>query len=826
MTASKNLIQAAAGVGGNFYPYTIDNSARFNDDDSAYLYRTPSSAGSQDATTISVWVKRANQGALQNIFWQGNASEGNHNNSTYAYWQADNSLQFISETGGSAVGRVETTPLYRDSSAWYHLVFVYDSANATTNDRMRIYVNGERVTALDINTMPSQNADSQFNRTDRELRLGRGVGAYADCYFSEFVLVDGSALDPTSFGESKNGVWIPKRPSVTYGTNGFYLNFGNSAALGTDSSSNGNNFTVSGLNSNDQMIDTPTNSFMNITGITPRRTGGVTYALPVSDGGLAAGNSSGGAATACPIPKSGKWYFEVKGRDTDVYGFYFSVQTNTYSSFEGQGSDSDDEVMYWILNSTNASVRVYSGGSWSASGNVSGSTGTIGNSDILAFAVDMDNGTCKAYVNGTLDHSVTWSSANFSRKDVRLRLQSDYRIVDLNFGQNGTFNGQTTAGGNSDGNGYGDFKYAPPSGYLAICTQNMTEPAIGPNIDANSSGTTSDEHFNTVLYTGTGSSLAITGVGFQPDFTWIKRRSASEYHWLVDVLRGVTTGLRLPGYSGETTLSDATTSFDSDGFTAGPGSGYTGASGNTYVAWNWKAGGSGVSNTDGSITSTVSANTDAGFSVVLYTGTGASMTFGHGLGQALDFLILTKRTGDNYIVYPFVTTGNLTNYLQLETTSAYSSDSVCHTNSSTVIGFNASGARNTNGVNYVAYCFAEVEGFSSFGYYRGNGITDGPFVHTGFRPAWLLIKRTDTSGYEWVLFDDKRLGYNETRTYLRPTSTAAEVTDSGAAGSWAIDLLSNGFKLRSTSEPTINAFGAGFIYMAFAENPFKYANAR
>ena len=796
MTASKKLIQAAAGsAGGDFYPYTIDNSARFNDDDSAYLYRTPSSAGSQDATTISVWVKRANQGVLQNIFWQGNASEGNHNNSTYAYWQADNSLQFISETGGSAVGRVETTALYRDSSAWYHLVFVYDSANATTNDRMRIYVNGERVTALDINTMPSQNADSQFNRTDRVLHLGRGTSAYADCYFSEFVLVDGQALDPASFGQSKNGVWVPKNVSgLTFGTNGFYLKFDNASALGTDSSGNGNNFTVSGLTSSDQMIDTPTNNFATLNPLLVTASAANTYA----NGNLEAttGTTGGGNATATmAIPASGKWYFEFT---PTAMGTGINLGLWEPDASIAFGYTVTPSIAYLSSNGAkrvNNSTTTY-GASWTTS-------------DVMGVAIDIDGSTVTFYKNNTSQGSISFDASGL-----------------LPF-----FGDNTGASGCTGSINFGQlgFTYTPPTGHLALSTANLPEPAIGPN-----SATTSDENFNTVLYTGNGTdNRSITGLGFDPDFTWLKSRSNTYSHVLFDSIRGNGAYLISDDTAAENgygTLGWTNSGTSTDGFIVDYGTNPSiNGSGSTFVAWNWKGNGSGSSNTDGSITSTVSANTDAGFSIVTYTGSGSTgqETIGVGLNwSGKNKVVITKNRDDatfNWGVNSNILASN--KVLTLNTTNDDSQE-----NSSHYITYETNGFRTYNGGNqilnllgdsYIAYCFAEVEGFSKFGSYTGNGSADGPFIYTGFRPAWIMFKCATQAFNHWYIHDAKRNTYNLADRRLYPSDAGPE----GSGGGYGVDINSNGYKIRNTDSGW-NGSGQTYIYMAFAEMPFKYSVGR
>jgi hypothetical protein len=321
--------------------------------------------------------------------------------------------------------------------------------------------------------------------------------------------------------------------------------------------------------------------------------------------------------------------------------------------------------------------------------------------------------------------------------------------------------------------------------------------------------------FNTVLYAGNGSTNAITGVGFQPDFVWLKDRTAANSHKLYDGVRGATKYLISDVNNAEATQSNGLTSFDSDGFTLGSYAG-TNNSSNNYVSWNWLAGGSTASNGDGDITSTVSANTTAGFSVVKYTGNGnSSATFGHGLG-------VKPKIG---LLKPTSTTGNW-NWWQ-DTTGNNSADVRVHlhlsdaNNSNYPITFNtdtitlpslADASWNGSGTEFIFYCFAEKKGYSKFGSYTGNGNADGTFVYTGFRPAFVIVKRTDVAD-NWFLLDNKRNTFNPEDKYLLPDTSGAETTYT------FFDFLSNGFKIRSTGGGH-NASGGSYIYMAFAEHPF------
>jgi hypothetical protein len=325
-------------------------------------------------------------------------------------------------------------------------------------------------------------------------------------------------------------------------------------------------------------------------------------------------------------------------------------------------------------------------------------------------------------------------------------------------------------------------------------------------------------YFNTVLYTGnsTGSTeQAITGLNFAPDLLWVKQRSGAEWHVLSDAVRGVPKNL----YSNSTDAEDTIgylTSLDTNGFTLSSSTGLNG-NGSTYVSWNWKANGAGISNTSGSITSTVSANTTSGFSIVSYTGNGiAGATIGHGLGVEPSMIIIKNRSSvTDWAVY-HKNVGN-NKKLLLNTNDAESSSSYFNSTSPTSTVFSVNNSDTTNDTNpQIAYCFAEVKGFSKFGSYTGNGNADGTFVYTGFKPSFVLVKRTDTDGYEWSIWDNKRDPFNLADTTLRPNTSESEST---IGSFYQIDMLSQGYKFR-TSNGDVNASGGTFIYMAFAENPF------
>jgi hypothetical protein len=370
------------------------------------------------------------------------------------------------------------------------------------------------------------------------------------------------------------------------------------------------------------------------------------------------------------------------------------------------------------------------------------------------------------------------------------------------------------------------FAYTAPTGFKTLCTQNLATPTIGAT-----AATQAGKFFNTVLYTGNGTTQTISGVGFQPDFLWVKSRSNAYWNSLLDVVRGRAKTLFTNVTNAEfTSLSDKeVTAFTSDGFSLGPDNDYSiNSSGATFVAWNWKAGSSTVTNTAGSVNSQVSANPTAGFSVVTYTGPGGtSGTIGHGLGVAPSMIIVKNRDGitANWTVYhrSLATLGTdralYLNTLDTEQTSNSFWNNTAPTSTVFTVGNNA-GTNYSVTINYVAYCFAPIAGYSAFGIYRGNGSADGQFVHTGFKPAFVMVKNSSNPYTNWYIIDAVRNTYNATGLVLRPDTSGAEQNYTPV-----LDFISNGFKIRDTGAPWNNN-GDAIIYMAFASTPFKYSLAR
>jgi hypothetical protein len=441
---------------------------------------------------------------------------------------------------------------------------------------------------------------------------------------------------------------------------------------------------------------------------------------------------------------------------------------------------------------------------------VYGATWAIG--DIMGVALNMDDDEVTFYKNNASQGTISFTAGGEGHFACGDSSAGGGLTAVWNYGQDSSFAGLATAQGNQDGNDIGDFYYTPPSGYLALCTSNLPDVAVVPS-----------EHFNTVTYTGNGTTgLAITGVGFQADFSWFKARVA-ESHGLWDAIRGVTKRLVSNSDAAEVTQYGITT-WSSDGFTVtNVDTGATNDNNVAYVAWNWKANGSGSANTNGTINTTAtSANVDAGFSMITYTGTGTNgATVGHGLSKAPELVIAKEleivehwTTGSDALGWGNVMWLNRTN---ASTSGNWAFNSTAP--SSTLVTLGTGGGINQSGNDMIMYCFHSVDGYSKVGSYTGNGNADGTFVYTGFRPAWVMWKKTNASGTMWQIFDSARNTYNVMDNYLHAESSAAE------ANYDFVDYTSNGFKHRHTSGHA-NGSGDTYIYLCFAETPFKYSNAR
>ena len=777
--------------------YQIDNSLRFNDNDSPLLTFTPSSTRTDaKKCTLSFWFKLGSSFSTFRTPFRKN--DGTFTGGVYVR-NGDN-LQFFDNNFN-----LRTSALRRDASAWYHFFGVYDSTQATASDRVSIYVNGIKQTDFELTpTYPSLNTNHDFLINTVPYFIG-GDGysndLYWDGYLAEFNFIDGQALSPTDFGEfdEDSGVWKPKQYAGTYGTNGFYLKFNNTGNMGEDSSGNDNTFTPTNLSgTTDVTTDTPTNNFATLN---PLSFIFENSAGTLSEGNLKHTNTGGDSDVVSTIGiSSGKFYAEFKAENALSDRPAIAV----YNNYDNGSATSRN---------LNGSVLFLQDGRILVNNSSIGDFGSISQNDIIQVAVDNDNGAIYIGQNGTYlnsgdptsGSSRTGSVSNYTAGSVTsfigCRCNSG-SIASANFG-NPAF---SISSGNSDDNGYGNFEYAPPSGYLALCTQNLAT-VLSPTIDDGS------QYFNTVLYTGTGTTQSITGVGFQPDLVWLKDRDLTYDHQLHDSNRGASAGYLASNNTNAENPTYPLSSFDSDGWTTVSG-GTPGqnASGDTFVAWNWKAGGTGVTNTDGSITSTVSANPTSGFSIVSYSlNTTSIVTVGHGLSQAPQLIINKGRNiASTWWTFTTVIDGSL-DYLPLNDTSAAVNETLLSLPTSTVFSI----VQNyTYQQPVMSYCFHSVEGYSKIGIYTGTGNSDGPYIHLGFRPSFLIGRRINATS-NWIMYDSKRNTFNDVDNQFFTNQSNVESTTTTNN----VDFLSNGFKVRG-SGGTLNGNGSTIIYMCFAENPF------
>lgn len=770
-------------VGAGQNQYNLYNSLRFRANASAYLNRTPASAGNRTTWTWSAWVKRGSLSVQQAVFFAGNVGTGsNYTNITF---NSDNTLTFENVVSAVGAPTLITTQVFRDPSAWYHIVAVYDSTQATSSNRAKLYINGTQVTAFGTATYPSLNQTSFVNSTEAHLiGASRGPANYFDGYLAEVNFIDGQALPPTAFAtlNPATGVGTPLKYAGTYGTNGFYLPFSDTSALttssnvglGKDFSGNGNywatnNISITAGTTYDAMTDVPTNTSPTVgnyctlnplyNSTSTISNANLRVATTLGTGGLVIGTIGG--------LTSGKYYWEAT-IDSQTFNPSNTTAVGIVRTLYSRSTD--------YLETINGDVFF---------GN------TASNGDIYGVAADFDSGSITFYKNNTSVSTQSFTAnlgwfPGFSDEHGNQTV-----TLSVNFGQR-------------------PFAYTPPSGYNRLNTFNLPDSAI---VQGN-------KVMDATLYTGTGALQNIVNAGtFQPDFVWMKGRSNVRNNNLYDSVRGTTKELTSNTNGVETTNATGLTAFNSNGWTIGSDGGIN-TSSETYVGWQWQAGkGSTSSNTQGSITSTVSVNASAGFSVVTWTGNGGASTIGHGLGIAPKFIIVrTRNYPNNWFCYH----GSLANteVMYLDTTGAKdTSRTDWNSTSPTSSVFSVNGSNtNRSAINMVAYCWAEISGYSKFGSYTGNGSTDGPFVYTGFRPKFVMIKCTSNAD-SWYMLDTSRSTYNATNQRLFANASSAESSGD------AMDILSNGFKNRSST--TLNNLNGGtYIYMAFAENPFKNALAR
>jgi hypothetical protein len=763
--------------------YQISRSVRLRSSASAYFSRTPASAGNRRTWTWSGWVKRGSLGGNLTLFSCGSGSAIDTN------WLGFLTGDALAYSINDGTYFLQTTQVFRDPSAWYHIILATDTTQATASNRAKLYVNGIQITAFATATYPVQNLQQVINAANLTVigaKYRTAVQDYFDGYITEVNFIDGQQLTPSSFGETDvlTGVWKPKKYTGTYGTNGFYLNFSDNsaataAAIGKDYSGNGNNWTPNNISvtagvTYDSMLDVPTqwadggNGRGNYAVMNP--VSNLSTNSSLSNGNLQVLTVSSGD---CSIPAtigmqgSGKYYAEFVWTASGTNAL-LGIIPAIYASGTAPGYNANS-VSYrsdGLLRNAGSSTT-----SWGA---------TWAQNDVMAIAFDAGAGTVEFYKNNVKQGSTL---TGFTTDTYFFAVGDDAGAASAtwvaNFGQR-------------------PFAYTPPTGFKALNTLNLPAPTILKG----------NQYMNANIWTGDGSSnRAITGVGFQPDFTWIKIRNLAFFHRLTDSIRGATKELYSNATDAEFTQSQGLLSFDSDGFTIGTSTSYNG-SGNTYVGWSWKEGAT------------------QGFDIVTYTGNGANRTIAHNLGVAPSMMIVKGRsgTGRNWAVYhKNLTSAGYVIYLNLTNAQAVNASAWNSTApTSSVFSVGTDTDENANGETFVAYLFSEVAGFSKAFSYTGNGSADGPFVFLGFRPRFIMLKRTDATS-NWLMIDTERSTYNQTNQVLLPNSSAAEAT---GAGYGAYDFLSNGFKPRNVVANETNVSGGTYIGFAWAEVPFKNSLAR
>ena len=802
--------------------YKITNSLRFENGDSAYLSQTLGTATNNDKATFSCWIKRGNLSGNDKLITRYTDA----NNRFYIAFQAQDKLYVYSKISGTTEIALYSTQVFGDITAWYHVLVAMDTTQGTASNRIKIYVNGTRITDFATETYPDQNQDLVLqSATNTALTIGSydpsSTAQFYDGYMAEINFIDGAQKAPADFGETGDyGEWKPIKYAGTYGDNGYYLDFkssgvgtAGSSTIGADRSGNTNHWTSTNIVVTDQMLDTPTNNFCTMNPLD-------NISSAYSEGNTKVAQSSYDYNSRGTIRlNSGKWYWEAfMAQAAGCFGVCESPKmpqldplANYPAYFITDDGDSDDASVRAANNATGASITNKS------------PSGRFGNNKIVMIAYDADDGKLYYGVEGTWQLSAdpaNGSNPLISSISTRYggaivpfigTTSSSATSKVVNFGQDSSFAGNKTAQGNADGNGVGDFFYAPPSGFLALCSKNLPEPTVVPS-----------ENFNTVLYDGTGAGQTITGVGFQPDWNWTKPRNNAGSHVLTDSVRGVAKYFESNSTGVEQTSSTGITSFNNDGYVIGAGNDWS-ADADIFVAWNWKAGNATLASnafTQGSIASTCSRDVDAGFSIVKYTGTGSNSTVGHGLSSAPEMILAKSDHADYAWAVYHASLASNSHTLTLNSTAISYDESNKFTGTAPTSSVFSVGNHGTN-VNtkqQIAYCFHSVDGYSAVSSYIGNGNANGTFVYTGFKPAFILIKCLDAT-HEWVMLDNTRQTGTVKYEIYANKANAEGSDDSG------VRFTSTGFKLTSDNS-YVNANAKTFIYLAFANTPFKYSNAR
>jgi hypothetical protein len=845
MVFNNNLLLGAAGQSTGqapFDPTLIGNSIWLDGSGTSGDAATATwgTESNQDRWIWATWYSPSREidstGDRNTIFSSGGASNGFYlrHNSTASTFNI-----FCRDNAGNE-GAINTSESYRDLTAWYFILVDFDSANAVATDRISLYVNGVRVGTYS-GTSIGQNNHLNTNVSGQTARIGQDFSSTPDYhmqgYLAQTVFLDNKSiangdlaitdfLDTFTFGTNGSQI-VPKSNTDIIalanaaGNNSFCLDYSDGSNIVNDASSKGNNFTPTGggsptITSTNQSINTPSKYYPKVSNMgIPSGDTAANYTMDRGSNRMVYSGANQGykglISTQLIQPDDSPIYWEYyleSGSVGGASGGRVSVGLCVpnfnvgIGAFSGAGGN----------NPSNLRGEIYDNG---PQGATTGST-LIGVGDIQNLAYEPSTGKIWFGVNGTWNNGSEAASTtlNPSGHDYQATAQ-DYvffisasRSTDigvLNFGDNPSMSGNITAGTETDANGYGLFKYAVPSGFFAPVSANLTAPDY-QGID----------YFNATLYTGNGTAIgsggkAVTGVGFQSDFTWIKNRDAADSHILTDVVRGVTKYMSSDSTAAEVTNTESLSTFDTDGFTVGN---LDAVNTNTedYVSWNWLAGGTGSSNTDGSITSTVTVAGAGHFSIGTYTGTGANATVGHGLNGAPE-LVIVKNTNDNraWRVLETIVNGG-THYLTLNTTAASTAGSTFWNDSNptaSVINLGSDTDTNDSGDTMLAISFRSVPGVCKVGSYVGNLNSDGPYIDLGFTPRFFLVKVTDGVN-NWGIFDTARNTFNASNRTLNANDATVEDT------SYPLDILSSGIKIRGAFQ-FFNDTGKTYLYLAMAD---------
>ena len=843
---NSNAIPVTASA--DFYDHQIANSVRLyrgGANSGSKLTRTPGSTGtSRRIYTLSTWIKRGGSGELGQLMTAQESSSTNYVDELVLRPSGENeALAFYGKGGNAGGASLKTNASLRDHSAWYHIMVAVDTTQGTDTNRVKIYLNGELQT-LASTTYPAQNYDGGWGN-NREMAIGWGTGANNgypyDGLMAETIYIDGTAQAVTDLGESKNGVWIPKDPSeLTFGDNGFWLKYESSSDLGNDSSGNNNDLTVSGLSAHDQMLDSPTfnsdsngGNFCTLSGIAKHST------VTLSEGNLRSDCSN--ASIVANVESS---YGFTSGK------IYFEMTNNTGSNGSYPVMTVTDASNYNFSNTAYYGYGVNRGGDYIINASNTANVGSLNCSstgDIRMFAIDFDNSKLWAGKNGTWYNTSGTSYTNSTGPESGNNYIVngwDYDVaklftghndsscgVNFNFGQDGTFSGNKTAQGNSDATGYGNFYYTVPDGFLAVCSGNQP---VADEIDpAQTDDNYPQKLFGVLKYSGNGSERTIDTT-FQIDMAWARSTIQGQNWYALDTTRGFFGASSNNKYMKlDTDGVEAT--FPQYNFKAQSGSDITitsgtwlNSSGHTQQMWNFRLnGGTTAANSNGSLASVTQVDPSGCICVGTYTANATNSTIGHGLSKKPALIILKKRDNQdrNWTAWHH-SLSNTQGYLSFFENSAASTDSQIWQNTaptSTVFSVNY-GTTETNaasGDKFLFYAFADCEGYIKIGKYIGNADANGPFIYTGFKPAFLMTRPVD-SGDDPLVWDIVQSEVNPMQKTLSTHNNSAQVDNSNRS----IDFLSNGFKIRTSNSNANTSDADGILFMAFAENPFKYATAK